>query len=136
MTNSKLDVNSILSASIEDQLKINKAAEAAREAFKNATKLISIEAKAASTVVSTIQKTASAAAAKKLADANKLKEETYKATLVSLGLTTEAYPMESALIVADQKIAAPVFGFFGKIGKLGAAAGKYVGNHVKAGYKS
>jgi hypothetical protein len=134
MNTSKLDVTSILSASIEDQMKIDKAATAAREAFKSATKLISIEAKAASTVVSTIQKTTAQAASKKLADAKKLQEETYKTTLVSLGLTAEAYPMETALIVADQKIAAPVLGLFGKIGKLGAGIGKYVGGHVKNGY--
>jgi hypothetical protein len=130
MDNKNLDVNAILSASIEDQVKIAKAAEAAREAYKATTKLNSVKTKAANTVVSTIQKQT----AKGLEDARKAQEDAYKATLVSLGLTAEAYPMESALIVADQKIAAPVLGLFGKIGKLGAGIGKYVGGHVKAGY--
>lgn len=130
MNTQKLDVNAILTASIEDQVKITKAAEAAREAFKATQKLNAVKTKAANQVVSTIQKET----AKALQNAEKAQQEAYKKTLCELGLSAEAYPLESALLVADQRVAAPVLGFFGKIGKVSAIAGKYIGGKVKAGY--
>lgn len=129
---SNLDATAIINASVEDQIKIQKAAEAAKAAFQATQKLNAVKTKAANQVVSTIQKQTAQA----LQDAKKAQEEAYKKTLCDLGLSSEAYPMETALLVADQKIAKPVLGLFGKLGKIGANVGKYIGGSVKAGYKS
>lgn len=131
-TNNQLDLSSVINASVEDQIKIQKAAEAAKAAFQATQKLNSAKMRAANQVVSTIQKQT----AKALDDAKKAQEEAYKKTLCDLGLSAEAYPMETALLVADQKLAKPVLGLFGKLGKIAATAGNYVKEGVKAGYKS
>lgn len=128
----QLDVSAIINASVADQVKIQQAVEAAKKAHKDATLLNAIKTKAANTVVSTIQKQTSQA----LVDAKKLQEDAYKKTLVELGLSAEAYPLESAMIVADQKVAKPVLGFLGKVGRLGANIGNYVKNGVKEGYNA
>jgi hypothetical protein len=129
--NQTVDISAIVNASVEDQVKIAKAAQAARDAYTATVKMNSVKQKAAAQTVSMIQKQT----AKSLADAKAAQEKAYRETLVSLGLTAEAYPLETALVAADQKVAKPVLGVFGKIGKLGANIGKYVAGHVKAGYQ-
>jgi N-acetyl-beta-hexosaminidase len=132
MANATLDLNAIINASVADQAKVMAAVKAARDAKKAAEEHNALKTRAANQVVSTIQKET----AKVLKNAAEIEKEAYQKAMVDAGLTVEAYPLESALLFADQSILTPALQTVGKIGKGFSAFGNFVKSRVVAGYKA
>lgn len=126
------DFTAILNASVEEQVKIQKAVANAKKALDEANLFNAARKQAANVLVSKIQ----ADLNKQLVDAQKMQQEAYEKSMVELGMSAQVYPLETAALAIDQKVFTPVLKATGKVGKFFAGVGQYIGSRTAAGFKS
>ena len=117
---------SFLQATVEEQSKIRTAVEVAKKAKDQAIKDNAFASVVTNKAVSKLHKDL----ATKIKDAKKASEEAYKQSLCQYGMDAKAYPLETAVIAVDEKVATPVLSTVGK-GVRGIVGGaKYIANRV------
>jgi hypothetical protein len=131
MSAQSLDLQSIVQAQTNERIKIAKAVEIANKAAEEAKSTNALMASVANDLVSKIQ----ADLQKKLRDTRKAAEEAYEKEMVALGLSSKVYPLETALLAADQKVLTPALENVGKVGGVVANVGVGVFNRMKNGFK-
>jgi hypothetical protein len=120
----------MVSAQVEERIKIAKAVEAANKKMRDAQSHNELLSKAAADMVSKVQKDLH----QRLIDTKKAQIEAYETEMCSLGLSAQVYPLETALMATDQKLLTPAIATAGVVVGQVSNLGKGLWNRFKKGY--
>jgi hypothetical protein len=120
----------MINESLENRNKIEKAIKVARDAHTAAIERNRIARKAADDLVSQIQKTLNA----QLVDEAKASTEAYNKKMEELGLSSQVYPLETAIAAIDQKAITPVIATVGTGTKKIVNLAHGIGSRFMAGF--
>jgi len=130
--NTSIDLSSIVNAQVAERVKIAKAVEAANEAMKVANEHNILLSKAAADLVSNIQKQLH----QDQKDLQLTQRQAYESEMCRLGLSSQVYPLETALLAVEKNVIAPPLKAVGIVAGNITNVSKGIFNRIKQGFNA